>query len=247
MSGIECINLLAFIQFIIVFDFGLYYFDDKHIIAEIYRKYKFDLQTSSQEMLARTEHMLKESLKSDNDECKVLSGSLDRVYRRLRYLIDESNFNLEGCGLIGLYAGLYGFLCLFGIGMFGSRYETSAKDYILIIAQIVLVIELLISWYNHHKDCSKYSRNLWSNIRFCFLITLFTVVFVESDWSYRCFSEFELPFIVISLIVLLYPFILFIGHIAVSRMKISILKLKCRYYIREVEDCLQVPNTPLGW
>ena len=25
MSGIECINLLAFIQFIIAFDFGLYY------------------------------------------------------------------------------------------------------------------------------------------------------------------------------------------------------------------------------
>lgn len=28
MSGIECINLLAFIQFITVVDFGLYYLDD---------------------------------------------------------------------------------------------------------------------------------------------------------------------------------------------------------------------------
>lgn len=31
MSGIECINLLAFIQFITVVDFGLYYLDDWEI------------------------------------------------------------------------------------------------------------------------------------------------------------------------------------------------------------------------
>ena len=71
ISGIECINLLAFIQFIIVFDFGLYYFDDKHILIEIYRKYQLDLQTSSQKILDRTEYMLKESLKSDSDKCLV--------------------------------------------------------------------------------------------------------------------------------------------------------------------------------
>ena len=40
MSGIECINLLAFIQFIIAFDFGLYYLDNKHVLTEIYRKYQ---------------------------------------------------------------------------------------------------------------------------------------------------------------------------------------------------------------
>lgn len=54
-------------------------------------------------------------------------GLLDKSYRRFRHLIDEGNFNLEGCGFIGLYAGLYGFLCLFCIGMFNSRYETISK------------------------------------------------------------------------------------------------------------------------
>lgn len=44
MSGIECINLLAFIQFIIAFDFGLYYLDNKHVLTEIYRKYQKDLK-----------------------------------------------------------------------------------------------------------------------------------------------------------------------------------------------------------
>ena len=46
MSGIECINLLAFIQFIIAFDFGLYYLDNKHVLTEIYRKYQKDLKLS---------------------------------------------------------------------------------------------------------------------------------------------------------------------------------------------------------
>lgn len=239
MSEIECINLLAFIQFIIVFDFGLYYFDDKHILNKIYRKYKLDLQTSSRLVLDRINELLNKSLSSDSEECKVLSGYLDKAYCRLKYLIDESNFKLEGCGFIGLYAGFYGFLCLFGIAMFGSRYETSAKDYILITAQIIFVIELLISWYNYQDDCSKYSRNLWSNIRFCILITLFIIGCVEFDCIYRCFAEFELPFVIISLIVLLYPLILFIGHIMVSRIEISILKIKCRYYVCRLENCLR--------
>ena len=242
MSGIECINLLAFIQFIIVFDFGLYYFDEKHILVVIYRKYKLDLKTSVRGLLDSAKNMLTESLKSDNDECKVQSGYLDRVYRRLKYLIDEGYFNLEGCGFIGLYAGLYGFLCLFGIGMFKSHYETSAKNYILIISQIILVIELLISWYNYQEESGKYSRNLWSNIRLCMIITVFAVALVEFDLTYEYFSEFELPFVIISLIVLLFPFILFIGHIIVTRMEISFLKLKCRYYIRKVENCLQVQD-----
>lgn len=36
MSEIECVNLLAFIQFTIAFDFGLYYLDDKHALTKIY-------------------------------------------------------------------------------------------------------------------------------------------------------------------------------------------------------------------
>ena len=34
MSEIECVNLLAFIQFTIAFDFGLYYLDDKHALTK---------------------------------------------------------------------------------------------------------------------------------------------------------------------------------------------------------------------
>lgn len=44
MSEIECVNLLAFIQFTIAFDFGLYYLDDKHALTKIYRKYQMDLR-----------------------------------------------------------------------------------------------------------------------------------------------------------------------------------------------------------
>lgn len=46
MSEIECVNLLAFIQFTIAFDFGLYYLDDKHALTKIYRKYQMDLRVS---------------------------------------------------------------------------------------------------------------------------------------------------------------------------------------------------------
>lgn len=62
MSGIECINLLAFIQFIIAFDFGLYYLDNKHVLTEIYRKYQKDLKLSVREVLSRANDIITESL-----------------------------------------------------------------------------------------------------------------------------------------------------------------------------------------
>ncbi len=69
MSGIECINLLAFIQFIIAFDFGLYYLDNKHVLTEIYRKYQKDLKLSVREVLSRANDIITESLKSEDNEC----------------------------------------------------------------------------------------------------------------------------------------------------------------------------------
>lgn len=85
MSGIECINLLAFIQFIIAFDFGLYYLDNKHVLTEIYRKYQKDLKLSVREVLSRANDIRTESLKSEDNECILNSAYLDKAYRRLKY------------------------------------------------------------------------------------------------------------------------------------------------------------------
>lgn len=166
MSEIECVNLLAFIQFTIAFDFGLYYLDDKHALTKIYRKYQMDLRASVQAILQRADETIKESLKSEDEECILKSAYLDKAYRRLKYLTDENQLNLEGCGFIGLYAGLYGFLCLFCIGIFGCQHDTIIKTYILVSSQIILFLELLISVYNFTQgDCKKYSRNTWANIK----------------------------------------------------------------------------------
>ena len=91
MSGIECINLLAFIQFIIAFDFGLYYLDNKHVLTEIYRKYQKDLKLSVRAVLSRANDIITESLKSEDNECILNSAYLDKAYRRLKYLTDENS------------------------------------------------------------------------------------------------------------------------------------------------------------
>ncbi|GFI35599.1 hypothetical protein IMSAGC014_02120 [Bacteroidaceae bacterium] len=244
MSEIDCVNLLAFIQFIVAFDFGLYYFDDKHTLAKIYRKYQSDLRSSTQAILTLADDKIKATLNSDNEECMLKGAYLDKTYRRLKYLTDEGRL-LEGCGFIGLYAGLYGFLCLFCIGIFKSQYDAPAKAYILVISQIILAVELLIAIYNFiQEDCSKYSRNIWSNIRLIICIILFAAGLLYFDCTYKFFSEFELPFTVISLLVLLFPFILFVGHIVVTRIVVNILKLRCRYYISQIDTLLTAENKP---
>ena len=245
MSGIECVNLLALIQFIIAFDFGLYYLDDTHAMTQIYRKYQMDLRASVQVILDRANDTIKKSWKSENEECILKSAYLDDIYRRLKFLTDENQLNLEGCGFIGLYAGLYGFICLFCIGILDCQYHATIKTYILVCSQIILLLELLIAVYNFiQKDCKRYSRNIWANIKLILFIILFSSVVSYFDLTYKYFSEFEFPFIVISLIVLLFPFILFIGHIIFSRLAVIIMKIRCKVHTRRVEKCLQAPEVP---
>lgn len=62
------------------------------------------------------------------------------------------------------------------------------------------------------------------------------------DWTYKIFSEFELPFTAISLVVLLFPFILFVGYIVITRIAVNILKRRCKYYIRQIDKCLKTEN-----
>lgn len=245
MSEIECVNLLAFIQFTIAFDFGLYYLDDKHALTKIYRKYQMDLRASVQAILQRADETIKESLKSEDEECILKSAYLDKAYRRLKYLTDGNQLNLEGCGFIGLYAGLYGFLCLFCIGIFGCQHDTIIKTYILVSSQIILFLELLISVYNFTQgDCKKYSRNTWANIKLIIFIILFAGGISTFDLAYKCFPEVELPFIVISLIVLLFPLLLFVGYIIISRIVVKAVKRKCKRRIQKVKKCLNNKVTP---
>lgn len=77
-------------NFIIAFDFGLYYLDNKHVLTEIYRKYQKDLKLSVRAVLSRANDIITESLKSENSECILNSAYLDKAYRRLKYLTDEN-------------------------------------------------------------------------------------------------------------------------------------------------------------
>lgn len=94
MSGIECINLLAFIQFIIAFDFGLYYLDNKHVLTEIYRKYQKDLKLSVRAVLSRANDIITKSLKSEDNECILNSAYLDKAW--INDAIDVSSLNILG-------------------------------------------------------------------------------------------------------------------------------------------------------
>lgn len=89
MSEIECINLLAFIQFIVAFDFGLYYFDDKHTLTQIYRRYQLDLRSSTEEILTRANGKIKATLKSENEKCILKSRVFSLMFRKTSFKTPE--------------------------------------------------------------------------------------------------------------------------------------------------------------
>jgi len=243
MSGIECVNLLALIQFIIAFDFGLFYLDDKDKLTKIYIQCRVDLVKSIEPFLSDVNALLKQTLKSDNEECILKSAYLDKVYRQLKYFADKLSLSMKGFGFVGLYAGIYGFICLFCLGIFGCQHEALIKNYILVTSQIILGIELFVLVFNFiHEGDSEYYDNVWLNIKFILFIIAFSVGISYFDWTYKYFAEFEFPFVVISLVVLLFPIIQFISYIVIAHIVVLFLKLRCKYYIRQIDKCLKKEN-----
>ena len=70
------------------------------------------LDVYKRQVLSRANDSRTESLKSEDNECILNSAYLEKAYHRVKYLTDENQLDLEGCGFIGLYAGLYGFSVL---------------------------------------------------------------------------------------------------------------------------------------
>lgn len=234
MTGIDCASFLALIQLLVAFDFGLFYLDENHKLAKLYKSYKKNLQSQVKSILKSSKAVIRQSEKSSDEKCIMYNALLAESYNHLKDFISEGKVNYDGWAFLGLYGGIYGVVCMFFVGLFKCESEYFAQTYILICAQLVAFIDVLIICRICLMSPQPFKRNILHNTTITMGVLLIAWGLTSFGATIKCLPNFEFPFIV-SLLIIAMPVIVFICYVLFSQCRIFILQRSCRRYIKKID------------
>ncbi len=227
MSGIECVNLLAFIQLLVTADFTLFFLDENGYLAGLYEKFIEELTTKASKTL-------KEASRAENRALKDLVQPAERkIIARMRSFIDRIKYltgrapDYDGWSMLGLYGGIYGVTCLVMLGIAHSRLDSYQKEFILVFAQITLFLQCIII-FRLMAIKNAYQRNVVRIVSLVVTALIMVAVIVYFDLKFDFFLTFENPFVIFSLLILFMPYIVAIIHIAISLLQLYYYIYRCR-------------------
>lgn len=230
MSQIDCVNLLAFIQIAVAFDFGLLCLKDSHVFRELH----VDLLNEMGNKVRPTQESIERKIEEiDNNknkyQQKTLKPYLKRMLARLRYLVDSQQANWGKYSVIGLSAGIYAMLALLIVGLKGSSIDSFLKDFLLISAQFLLIWEL-VALHQIGKIQSSQIPKMVIMKKFIVIVGIIIIAGGLStlDWSFRIFPNFQLPFILLTIIIVYLPLFVYIWKVFRQKWMINSVEKECK-------------------
>lgn len=238
MEGLDCVNLLAFVQIAVAFNFGLFYLKENNSLTILHKNYQKDLMTLAQDTINSADQTLIDAKSCKDRECRTSCARLEECVKKLKYMTDKGT-KWDEYAFLGLYAGVYGLFCLFFIGWAGCQHEPFAQRYLLIIAQFCIFFEILL-WIRIcvEEDNHITSVSAYRDILILTMIISVGAIFAFFDWTFKVFPEFETPF-VISLIVVYFPIFAFIANALYERCRVKWLNRRCKKKIAITQKLLE--------
>lgn len=235
MSQIDCVNLLAFIQIAVAFDFGLLCLKDTHIFKDIH----VDLLNELGDKVRPTREELEEKieqLKSGRNKYqnKTQKPELEARLRKLMYLVDSQQANWGKYGVIGLSAGIYGMVALLIIGLKGSSLDAFFRDFLLISAQLLLIWEG-IALYQIGKIQSIQIPKMVMMKKLIVIIGIIILagILTAFDWNFRIFPNFQLPFILLTIVIVYLPVFVYLWKVFRQKRMIDEAEKDCKEVLRK--------------
>ncbi|MDE7347614.1 MAG: hypothetical protein K2N48_12860 [Muribaculaceae bacterium] len=235
MSQVDCVNLLAFIQIAVAFDFGLLCLKDTHIFKDLH----VDLLNELGDKVRPTRESLEnkiEQLKNGSNQYqrKTQKPELEAKLRKLMYLVDSQQANWGKYGVIGLSAGIYGMLVLLIIGLKGSSMDSFFRDFLLIFAQSLLIWEGIALYQIDRIQSSQIPKMVMMKKLIVILgIIIFAGVMTAFDWSFRIFPNFQLPFIILTIVIVYLPVFVYLWKVFRQKRMIDEAEEDCREALRK--------------
>lgn len=216
----ELPNLLAFFQIAVAFDFGLLFISGTHIFSTIHTSLLQEMNDKCESVVLEAEGICEKTLNT-TEECVIrervnMVELLDKLYSHLtpRYAIWNKY------SYLGLFSGIYGLLCLFVIGIFGCKYQNELSAFLLISGEITILFQIR-SLIQLRKSSDKPLSTLGVGSRL-FALIIFYIFSLAMAWSgiyFKFFSDFETPFLTLSILIVYMPILVYVGRIFIYWLK----------------------------
>ncbi|MBD5204770.1 MAG: hypothetical protein HDS84_00070 [Bacteroidales bacterium] len=222
------VNLLAFFQIAVAFDFGLLFLSRTHIFTSLHTALQRELNDRCEEMVVATEIDCEVTANTQDENVirqRVYMGAkLNKLYNHL----SPRNAIWNKYSYIGLFSGIYGLLCLFLIGMAGCQKEMQISQFLLISGEVTILFELR-SLIQIGKSSDKPISTLRIGKRLLGLVLCY-VLALGCAWNgiyIRVFNDFETPFLVLSIAIVYMPVLVYLFRIIVHLLKFMYFTSEC--------------------
>ena len=235
----NCANLLAFIQVAVAFDFGLVFFKDSNTMKYIHSSFMEELRAKYKGIIQKATKLIETEIPGINDRQREHRAILEDALKVLKTKTDSKQGNWGKYAYLGLFGGIYGLVCLLGIGMFdlfGDEFNSILQAFLLMSAEAILLIDAVAVFGLHfmeNKDASMtkiLGKTAW-------LIPILIVTFICSwnNWTIGFFDTFELPFLWFMVIIIAFPIVVFTVKIILAVCSIRTAARKCKEAAKEYE------------
>ena len=238
MSQVDCVNLLAFIQIAVAFDFGLLCLGDTHIFKELHVDLLNEMGNKVSPTIERIENKIAEIDSNKNKfKKKTQKPYLKALLSKLLYLVDSQQANWSKYGFIGLIAGIYGILALLVIGLKGSSMDAFFKDFLLISSQLLLIWEVFCLYQISRIQASQIPKMVMMK-KLVIIIGLIILAgaFSFFDCCFRIYPNFQLPFIILTIIIVYLPVFVYVWKVFRQKWKIDKAEKACEKILNQISE-----------
>lgn len=235
----NCANLLAFIQVAIAFDFGLVILRESHIMKDIHTSYMKEMGKKYENITQTATKLLNQRIENITDRQREHRAALDEALKILKVKTDKNQGNWGKYAYLGLFGGIYGLICLLGIGMFdvvSESFNRTLRSFLLISAEWILAMGVLSVCQIHFMESKNASvTKILKKTVFLFFCLLVIFVFSYYDWSFGVFESFEIPFLWFTILIVSLPILVFAVKISWVTYSIKKAANACQEAIREFQ------------
>lgn len=213
-----CANLLAFIQIAVVFDFGLLYLNDTHILTQMFSSFRKEMRQRVGGCMDECDEISRKLKKrAANIKFNICAEKIRASRNKLDALVDPTgNIPWGKYAALGLYAGTYGLLCLIIVGALGGGGGTDCfkQDFLIVSAQVIFIMEIITLCQMHSMEKSNPSIvKMLKKTKDLIVILVVVGIIAFFDCTIHLFPDFETPFFWSTILIVYFPFIVILARV----------------------------------
>ena len=233
----DFINLLAFIQIAVAFDFGLIYLSESHILNNIIISFLSEIKESYEPKLKTARLISERTYRHKELRIRKKRAELIDVVNNIDFILNPENIRWDKYAYTGIFSGVYGLLALLCIGLKGCRYDSHIIDFLLISGEVILLYQFitLIQLSNVKNKSISYVKVLYKMI-WLFAVLALSAIMVLLGFYLKFFSGFNAPLVIMVTGIVYFPVIVYATRILIVWCKIKVKISQCEKISEDIQD-----------